>query len=94
MLLLIDLAKRDEFGTVGSGGDCEDETVKRLLSKNLNGATGYLIAKARLAFTKLRKTFIKTPIFQYFDSECHIRIGTNKSNYAIGGILSQLIQKI
>ena len=41
-----------EVGSV-DGGDCEDETVKRLLliSKNLNKATGYLTPKARLAFT-------------------------------------------
>ena len=36
-------------GTVGGSGNHEDKTVKRLplTSKNLNGATGYLIPNAK-----------------------------------------------
>ena len=46
------MAKDAEVGSV-DGGDCEDETIKRspLTSKNLNGTTGYLTHKAKLAFT-------------------------------------------
>ena len=34
--------------------------------------------------------FIKTPIFQYFDSKTHILIETSVLDYAIGKVLSQL----
>ena len=74
------------------GGDCEDETFKRspLTSKNSNGATGYLTPDAKRAFTQLRQAFNKAPILQHFDPECHIRIETDASGYAIGRVLSQL----
>ena len=55
----MDVAERDKIGIVGSGGNCENEMVKRSPSKNLSGAIGYLTLKARLAFTILRKVFIK-----------------------------------
>ena len=87
---LIDVAERDKVHTVGGGGNCDDKTVKRLPSKNLNRATGYLTPKARLPFTKLRKAFIKAQIFQYFDPEYHIWIKINGSSYAIGRVISQL----
>ena len=86
----IDVAERNKVGTVGNGSDCKDKTVKKLPSKNSNGAIDYLIPKARLAFTILRKMFTKTLIFQHFDLECHIWIETDISGYAIGGVLSQL----
>ena len=82
-----------EDAEVGSiGGDCEDETVKRssFTSKNSNRATGYLTPGTKQAFTQLRQAFTKAPIFRHFDSECHIRIETDVSGYAIGGSLSQL----
>ena len=85
------MAEDAEAGSIG-GGDCKDETVKRspLTFKNLNGATGYLILEARLAFTQLKKTFIKALILRLFDPECHIRIKTDMSGYVIGEVLSQL----
>ena len=89
LLLSIDVAEVDEVG-VGGGGDCEDETVGRSPSKNLNGATGYLTPDARRAFTQLRQAFTEAPILRHFDPECHIRIETDASDYAIGGVLSQL----
>ena len=55
------MAKDAEFSSRGS--DCEDKTVKRLLSKNLNRATNYLIPNARQTFTQLRQTFTEAPIF-------------------------------
>ena len=61
--LLIDVAKRNEFGIVGGSTNCKDETVKRLPPKNSNIDTGHLTPKARLAFTKLKKAFTKAPIF-------------------------------
>ena len=45
---------------------------------------------ARLAFTKWRQTFVKALIFHYFDLECHIRVETDISGYAIGIVFSQL----
>ena len=38
----------------------------------------------------MRQAFIKAPILRHFDPECHIRIETDASGYAIGGVLSQL----
>ena len=51
------MAEVGEVGVGINGGNCEDKTVKRLPSKNLNQATDYLTLKVRLAFTELRKTF-------------------------------------
>ena len=86
--LLVDVAEDAEVAV--NDGDYKDRTVKRSpRSKNFNGA-GYLIPKARLAFTQLRKAFTKAPILRYFDPKCHIRIETDASGYAIGRVLSQL----
>ena len=58
------------------------------------GATGsgpsFLTPEARSAFNRLRLAFTKAPILWHFDPECHIRIETDTSGYAIGGVLSQL----
>ena len=51
----------------------------------------FLTPRAKLAFTKLRQAFVKAPILYHFDLEYHIRIETDVSGYAIGGVLSQLI---
>ena len=56
------------------------------------GATGlgpsFLTPKARSAFNCLRLAFIKAPILQHFDPECHIWIETNALDYAINDVLS------
>ena len=85
----MDVLEVDEFG-IGDGCDGEDETVGRLPSKNLNGATIYLTPDARRAFTQLRQAFTKAPILQHFDPEYHIQIETDASGYAISDVLSQL----
>ena len=87
---------------VRDGGSRADETVVNL-SKNkkskkltcvLNiGAMrkpNFLTSNAKKAFNHLRLAFIEALILQYFDSESHIRIETDTSSYAIGGVLSQL----
>ena len=51
----------------------------------------FLTLEAKLAFTELRQAFVKAPILHNFDSERYIRIETDASGYAIGGVLSQLI---
>ena len=86
------MAEDVELGSIGSGGDCEDKTVEKspLISKNLNGATSYLTPGTKQIFTQLRQAFTKAPILWHFDSECYIRIETDASGYAIGGVLSQL----
>ena len=85
----MDVAKVDKVGVDG-GSDYKEKMVGRSLSKNLNGATGYLTLDARQAFTQLRQTFTKAPILRHFDPKCHIQIETDASGYAIGGVLSQL----
>ena len=85
----MDVAEVDKVG-VGGGGDCKDETVGKLLSKNSNKIIGYLTPNARWAFIQLRQAFIKALIFQHFDLKCHIRIKSDASGYAIGRVLSQL----
>ena len=88
--LSLSIAKDAKVGSIG-GGDREDETVKRspLTSKNSNGAKGYLTPSTKPAFTQLRQAFIKAPILWHFHPECHIRIKTDASSYAISGVLSQ-----
>ena len=56
--------------------------------------TSFLTSKAKLAFTQLWQVFTKAPILCHFDLKCHIRIETNVSSYAIGGILSQLASNL
>ena len=50
----------------------------------------FLTPEARSAFNRLRLAFTEAPILRHFDPECHIRIETGVSGYAIGGVLSQL----
>ena len=52
-------------------------------------ALAFLTPRAGLAFTKLRQAFFKTSILHHFNPERHIRIETNVSSYAIGGVLNQ-----
>ncbi len=69
-------------------------TKSQKLTNSNVGATKFLTSEARIAFTKLRKAFTKTPILQHFDPECHIWIETDASGYAIGGMLSQLTSQV
>ena len=46
-------------------------------TKNLSQSGMFLTVNARKALTKLRKTFIKAPILNYFDPKRHIQIETN-----------------
>ena len=48
----------------------------------------FFIFGARLAFTKLRQTFIKALLLYYFDLEYHIRIETDASDYIVSEIFS------
>lgn len=50
-----------------------------------------LIFGIKQTFTKLRETFMKARILNYFDPKRHIQIWTNVFGYAITGIFSQFI---
>ena len=50
----------------------------------------FFTPNARTTFKHLRLACTKAPILQYFDLEYYIRIKTDASGYAIGGMLSQL----
>ena len=69
--------------TTSSPADAE-KTLKAPSNSN------FLIPEAKLAFSRLRQAFTKAPILHHFDPERYIRIETDASGYAIGGILSQL----
>ena len=87
-------------GSEISGGEVEGDEIgkkgrKTSKSKNLSKSkktvgSDFLTSGARLAFTKLRQAFVKAPILYHFNPKCHIRIETDESVYAIGGVLSQL----
>ena len=57
-------------------------------SKKTVRSSDFLIPRAKLAFTKLRKAFFKVLILYHFNPECHIQIETDVSGYAIGGVLN------
>ncbi len=52
--------------------------------------TDFLIFEAKKGFIHLQKAFTEASILKHFDPECHIKIETDISRYAIGKILSQL----
>ena len=52
------------------------------------GNPNFLTPEAKLAFSQLRQAFTEAPILHYFDPERYIRIETDASDYAIGGIFS------
>ena len=63
---------------------------KNLFKSQKTVGLDFLTPGAKLAFTELRQTFLKAPILYHFDPDRHIRIETDVSSYAIGGVLSQL----
>ena len=55
-------------------------------SKETIRSSDFLIPGAKLVFTKLRQVFLKAPIFHHIDPEHHVRIETDVSGYATGGV--------
>ena len=53
----------------------------------------FLTLDAGQAFTQLRQAFTEALIFRHFDPDRYIRIETDASGYAIGGVLSQMISE-
>ena len=75
----------------GEVGDNEvGKKVQNLSKSKKSVRSDFLTSGAKLAFAELRQAFIKAPILHHFDPERHIRIETDVSGYAIGGVLSQL----
>ena len=97
----LDLTLRNNNDKIVEGGGNDRNLSKSKKSKNAKseiqihiGAMEkpiFPIPGAREAFNQLKQAFIKAPILQHFDPECHIQIKTDALIYAIGGILSQLI---
>ena len=58
-------------------------------SKKTVGFSDFFTLRAKLAFTKLRQAFFKTPILYHFDPKCHIQMKINALGYAIGRVFSQ-----
>ena len=82
------MAENAEISIVGGGSDIEKVKRSLFTSQNLNGAMRYLIFNAKQALIQLRQAFTKALIFWHFDLKYYIRIETNASGYAIGGVLS------
>ena len=76
-----------EVDKVGKKFRKTHKSKKLSKSKNTVGS-GFLIPKTKLAFTQLRQVLLKAPIFYHFNPERHIRIETDVSGYAIGGVFS------
>ena len=93
----------DEFGE----GDCGKNEARMSAStkwstradypssNHVNHAVNnYLTPDAKKAFDQWSPAFTKAPIFQHFDLERYIRVKTDASGYAIGGVLSQLTNNL
>ena len=60
-------------------------------ARNFNSQSGaFLTIDIKRAITKLKQTFIETPILNHLDLERYIRIQTDTSGYIIDEIFSQL----
>ena len=84
---------RSEMDNVeNGGGEVEDDEVEKKGQKTSKSKktvrSDFFTLGARLAFTKSRQAFVKTPIFYYFDLEHYIWFGTDVSGYAIGEIFN------
>ena len=79
-----------EVDEVGKKARKTSKSKNSSKSKKAVGLSDFLTPGAKLAFTELRQAFLKASILHHFDPERHIRIETDVSGYAIGGVLSQL----
>ena len=81
-------------GSKVDGGEVGDDEVGKKVQNSSKSKksvqSDFLTPGAKLAFAELRQVFVKAPILHHFDPERHIRIETDASGYAIGGVLSQL----
>ena len=89
----IDSVEFDD-GEVENNG-VEKKVQKLSKSKNLSKSKktiglDFFTPGTKLAFAKLRQSFVKALIFYHFDLERLIRIETDASGYAIGEVFHQL----
>ena len=63
-------------------------TVSNIVSNSAKNVSNYLTPDANKAFNQLCQAFTEAPILQHFDPKQYIRIKTDKSGHAIGGVLS------
>ena len=63
---------------------------KSLFKSKKTVGSDFLTLGAKLSFIELKQGFVKALILHHFDPKRHIRIETDKSGYAIGGVFSQL----
>ena len=83
-----------EFGGNKINDEIDNEVGKNQKmskSKKIIIFSDFFISGAKLAFTKFKQAFFKTPIFYHFDLEHHIWIETDVSGYTISEIFNQLI---
>ncbi len=64
--------------------------LKATLPGTAPEARHFFTPEAELAFTRLRQAFTEAPILHHFDPKRRIRMETDASGYAIGGVPSQL----
>ena len=90
-------ATRVDDGEVVSsrGADWTDALKKSAKFKRMKNVHNlekpkFLTSKAKEAFNRLRQAFTEAPILRHFNPECHIRIETDASSYALRGVLNQL----
>ena len=85
----------DGFGSGSNEKSAKSKSGNSAKSKKSPGNSGateepkFLTSNAREAFNHLKQAFTEAPILRHFDPELHIRIETDASGYAIGGVLSQ-----
>ena len=62
--------------------------VSNIVSNSAKNVSKYLTPNAKKSFDQLRQAFTQVPMFQHFDPEQYIRVVTDMSEHAIGGMLS------
>ena len=82
--------KTSKFWNLAKSGKKLSKSGNSTNSNATEDGSKFLTPDARTAFNRLRLAFTEAPILRHFDPECHIRIETDASGYAIGGVLSQL----
>ena len=63
-------------------------TVSNIVSNSAKNVSNYLTPDAKRAFNQLRQAFTEAPMLQYFNPEQYLRVETDVSRHAIGGMLS------
>ena len=82
----------DDSKVIRSSGGNDRKWAKSDFIKPVRrpGEPSFLTPDARRPFTQLRQAFTEAPMLRHFNSECHIRIKTDASGYAIGSVLSKM----